>query len=538
MDAASRSRRGACVARARLLIPLLLLTTCALFLLPGLGKNVMSREQELRVALTARTMVETGDWLRPVYRGEPRFRKPPLMYWIVGAAYRVAGTTASAAVARWPSALAGLLMAGFFYAAVRTDMGRHRAAVAALVCTTSFIFLKQARSAETDVVFTLGTAAAAWAVYRALREPSNGRWWLVAGLASGLGFMTKGPAAIVLPVLAGLAFWFTQPSANRAAWRWRGWLGALTIGAVLVLPWYLFILQDPTAASQVRNELSRAAAESEHKGPLIYYTYTLLHAMAPWSLALPAALFYGWRNRARPMLRFALLWLGPSFIVLSLMDSKQIHYAVLLVPPASLLVGHLLGAGLNGRGPIRRAAHAWTRALGAIGAFAGLALLTTPVWMGLSRWLYGWGLLALIAGVLATRQKSSPTLRFALVTLAFLSTSHGVANLVMPTQNKEWVIPAAMQPASPDLAQAPTLFVTGPRHAIAEFYAGRALTVKETPQRAWSAMGSGDALIVVTSGRNASAPDLPAPPLVERTGDRMRCDILMKTVADQVKTRR
>ena len=152
--------------------------------------------------------------------------------------------------------------------------------------------------------------------------------------------------------------------------------------------------------------------------------------------------------------------------------------------------------------------------------------------MGLSRWLYGWGLITLIAGVVAVHRNGSATLRVALVTLALLSASHGVANLVMPRQNKEWVIPAAIRQIGPELTHAPRLFATGPRNAISEFYAGRALTVKDSPEKAWTAMVAGDVLIAVASGRNAQAPGLPTPPRVQQVGARMRCDIVAKPQAN------
>jgi len=82
----------------------------ALLLFPGLGGPVVHREQELRVLLTARDMAEGGNWIIPHFLGEPRLRKPPLMYWLVAAADRIAGTTHSPLISRAPSAAAGILL--------------------------------------------------------------------------------------------------------------------------------------------------------------------------------------------------------------------------------------------------------------------------------------------------------------------------------------------------------------------------------------------------------------------------------------------
>lgn len=519
--ATSRSNR-------RWLIPLLLLLIVAAFLLPGLGRQIMAREQELRVALTARTMAEGGDWVRPEYLGEPRLRKPPLMYWAVAAAYKAASTTASPTVARRPSALAGLALVGLLYALTAAHLGRRRAAVSALACGTSFIFLKQARLAETDVLLCLGTAVATLALFRALSSRARGWWWL-AGLASGVGFMTKGPAALVLPLAAALLYTLTTPSA-RPSWRsWAPW-GGLLLGLALVLPWYAVILGDPAGLAQVRDELKRATATSEHPGPALYYTYTLLHAMAPWSFALPFALVQAWRRRHRAIIRFALAWLGSSFLVLSLMDSKQIHYALLMVPPGSLLVGHLLGSAWAGRAGPRQTANR------ILVAFLWSSLLLGAAVVGLA-WCPAFALpkmpiiaCGLTACVLSFRGLRSPAPlgRLLGLTGALLALSWGAANVVMPLQARERVMEEAIRDAAADLKAAPQVMFHGPRNAIAEFYAGRSLDLIDDPVRAWARARTGAGLLVVTRGDPPEPPRIPVPPDYSAAVPKLRCDIWIK----------
>jgi len=38
---------------------------------------------ECFVSITAREMLESGDWIMPTYNGEPRLEKTPLSYWLV-----------------------------------------------------------------------------------------------------------------------------------------------------------------------------------------------------------------------------------------------------------------------------------------------------------------------------------------------------------------------------------------------------------------------------------------------------------------------
>jgi 4-amino-4-deoxy-L-arabinose transferase-like glycosyltransferase len=64
---------------------LLPLALSAVAVLPYLSRPVLARHKELRVALTARHMVESGDWITPESLDHLRLRKPPLMYWAMAA---------------------------------------------------------------------------------------------------------------------------------------------------------------------------------------------------------------------------------------------------------------------------------------------------------------------------------------------------------------------------------------------------------------------------------------------------------------------
>lgn len=507
--------------------PLLVLLTGAAFLLPGLDRPTMNREQELRVALTARTMAEGGDWVRPEFLGEARLRKPPLMYWAVASAYRFAGTTSSAAVARLPSALAGLLTMALLYTLVAPALGRRRAALTALICGTSFIFIKQARLAETDILLGLGTTMAALAWYHALTRP--GRWptWLLAGVASGLGFLSKGPAALALPLLAALVFTLTTPRA-RAAWSAGKTSAFVLLFLLIALPWYAIILGDPEGLAQVRDEIRRAATTSEHSGPLLYYFYTLFQACAPWSLALPGAMYWGWRRRRRPFIRFALGWLGSSLLVLSLLDSKQVHYALLLVPPVSALVADWLGSAWSGHSRRHTSATRMWTFFSALALAGGLALLGVAAWGDLTlplRPLVISGLYATLAGLVALWLRRTAGLRLVLFTCAWLTLTWCTALRVMPVLTRERVIEEAILLSRGNLQQASHIIFCGPRNAIAEFYADRRLEVVMDINRAWRKAKPGDAVIVV------ARPDqmhLPAEPVLMQSGVRMSCAILIK----------
>src|SRR5205823_3698154 len=120
-----------------------------------------------------REMVATGDWLTPRLNGVKYFEKPPLHYWLVGAAFRLLGETELAA--RLPCALAaigGLLLVYAFGAAC---FGAETGLLAALMLAVSPLYFILGRMDIIDtplmVFYTLGMAA--WGL--ALLQPDRAR---------------------------------------------------------------------------------------------------------------------------------------------------------------------------------------------------------------------------------------------------------------------------------------------------------------------------------------------------------------------------
>lgn len=447
-----------------------------LFFLPALGTGVIQREQELRVALTARSMAEGGSWLTPEYLGQLRIRKPPLMYWAVAVAYKVGGATDSARLARLPSALAGVGLALLVYYIARGFWGQKRGLLAGILCATSVIILRQARLAETDVMLTLWVTLAVWSGYRALFTASDSRWMIASGLAAGLGFMTKGPAALALPMLAWLSGAIfcarARPMQRRAATRLLLWLAlALLVSA----PWYLYLLARAGSLVQLRQELSATFGDTtRHAGPWYYYFYSFFQAFAPWCLLLPTALIAAWRKaRGATALCFTLGWFISSFATLSLTSSKQIHYTTLLVPAASMLVAWHLGFFFTR--PSRRVR--WS--------VAALALFWVLV----------------------------------------ISTAY----FVTPQREPKQAILDALSQCQAEVHAATRVALVGPHRATVEFHAGRPIMDMDSLREAWRRTRAGDLIVVNNADRDM--PDLPGASTMLGEADvrGLRCVIWQRT---------
>src|SRR5215510_11285635 len=91
---------------------LLFLAIAALYLY-GLGVLPLVGPDEPRYAEVAREMLARRDLITPTLGGLPWFEKPPLLYWMMMASYRVFGANEFAA--RLGPAICGLLTGFFVY---------------------------------------------------------------------------------------------------------------------------------------------------------------------------------------------------------------------------------------------------------------------------------------------------------------------------------------------------------------------------------------------------------------------------------------
>jgi 4-amino-4-deoxy-L-arabinose transferase-like glycosyltransferase len=324
------------------------------FLLPSADLAPLERA-EIYFLDGARTMVESGDWVVPRYRGEPFFDKPPLTYWLVAASFEAFGFTLAAARLAPALAALGTLLASVWLGSMLLD--RRRALSGGLALVTTLAFVSFGRIAMSDMLLAFWTTLA---VALGVRLYAGAPAWLgpLLGLVLGLGFLTKGPIALILPGL-GLAL---------LAWRERGrglplsraWLAvSVAAFAAVSLSWFAAVAArlgaGPLAYFFLHENIERFAGETYDSGRAFwYYLPTYLAEGAPWSLFLPPALLAlrritTGREAPAPALSggpaFLFQWLLLMLVPLSLSRGKIDYYLLPLYPAASLLVGAYLHEG-------------------------------------------------------------------------------------------------------------------------------------------------------------------------------------------------
>jgi len=342
---------------------------CAVFL-TRLGDHGLVEPDEGRYASIAREMAAGGDWLVPHLNGIPHFQKPPVIYWATALSFRCFGFNEAAA--RLPSALAGLGILALTFAIGRKLYDAKTGIGAVLILIAALEFFGHARMLTPDMMMSFWITAAVWCLVK--HRLGEGRTWVwLFFVAMGLGFLTKGPMALVVPISAALVWRLAAgPAGRRLPWI-LGMPVTLTIG----LSWFaILVFRDPQLKSYFLGyELVQRFTSNVHgrSKPFWFFAPVLLIGFIPWSpslVAMAGTVIRRWRTGWRPAGNawFLAGWIVPPLIVLSLSGSKLLTYVIPLFPP--LAIALTLWARQCQRGA--RWAHAVSALLVALAAIAAL----------------------------------------------------------------------------------------------------------------------------------------------------------------------
>ena len=150
-------------------------------------------------------MVESGDYITPVYHEKKRFAKPILYYWMVVSSYKIFGI--SLASARLPSVLFGTLSIGLIFLLARRLFDSRVGLISAFILPSIYLHFQISRWATTDMALSFFVLLALYFFVLLFQTDfQKNIYAYLFYLSMGLGFMVKGPPAILIPGLTALGF--------------------------------------------------------------------------------------------------------------------------------------------------------------------------------------------------------------------------------------------------------------------------------------------------------------------------------------------
>jgi len=318
---------------------LLILIVACCVLVPGIAQTKFFDRDEGWYAQVSREMIESGDRLIPRYLGEVWLGKPPALYWMVLASYRVFGESEwQARLVSVVSMSASALLAGLLGARL---FGRRAGMVAGLTFITFGLPIVVGKMLLADALMLVLTLAAVVMHFeladRGVTHLRAALYWL----AIGLGVLVKGPATLLFAGGFAIALLCTK--------NWRGWIGDwrwwlwLPSGLIVALPWYVYLAGqagDTLAGQLLWYEcFARFLGDSHiHNSPPGLCLLVSLAGLLPWTPLVPISLVLAFKQRNnQSAIRLLLIWLVIPWVVVELMRAKLPHYVMPCYVPLAIL---------------------------------------------------------------------------------------------------------------------------------------------------------------------------------------------------------
>ncbi len=301
---------------------------------------------ETRYLSVAWEMWQRHDFLVPYLNDIAYSHKPPLLFWLIHAAWSVTG------VHDWPARLVPPLLA--LLVIIQSTVLARRLWPSLSVEIQSFVpwlilggwfFILFMTLVQFDLLLTV-FALLAWQGLL-LADNRQCRGWLITGFAAGLGVLAKGPVILLFVVpVALLAPWWRGEPTHRSGY--FGLLASLIIAAAIALAW---ALPAGFAGGEAYREAifwgqsaGRVVDSFAHRSPWWLYLLALPSMLLPW-LFWPAI----WRAMGsagsaldEPGTKFIFAVVIPALLVFSLISGKQPKYLLPILPLLALLLARLL----------------------------------------------------------------------------------------------------------------------------------------------------------------------------------------------------
>jgi len=300
---------------------------------------------EAKNSVCAREMLERGDLIVPTFNQELRTDKPPLHYYFMQMAYLIFGVNEFSA--RFFSVIMGVLTILTTWWLATRYLGPRTGFYSALVLLSSLHFILQFHMAVPDpyLIFFITIGLALFYVYYIEESPLC---LLLAYLFFGLGTLTKGPVAIVIPGSSILIFLLIN---KKLSWKYfmslkPHWI--LGVFLLVILPWYLLVSLK-TNGEWIRefflyHNVNRYTDSMEGHGAIFLVTpLMVIFGVLPFSIFVVQSFRLGWRKRKeKKLLLFSIVIILTIVVFFSISSTKLPNYTVPAYPFLAVLIGNYL----------------------------------------------------------------------------------------------------------------------------------------------------------------------------------------------------
>ncbi len=300
---------------------------------------------EARNSEAAREILVSGNYIVPYFNGQLRTDKPPLHYFFMTLGYKLFGINSFGA--RFFSGVFGALTILMTYWGVKRRLGNQQAWIVALILLSSLFFVQEFHLAVPDPYLIFFVSVSLFCFFDFYVSKKR-KWLWLAYIAVGLGVLTKGPIAVVLPVLVIPVFLLLKKDFNlKSIFSMRPISGLLLVLAI-ASPWY-YLVHEATQGKWTQgfffdHNISRFSSEKEGHGGLFILTplYVVL-GLLPFSVFIIQGFANAWLLRKNDdFILFSFVVSSITILFFSIASTKLPNYPMPCYPFMAVLIGSYL----------------------------------------------------------------------------------------------------------------------------------------------------------------------------------------------------
>lgn len=307
--------------------------------------DIDNRDQAMQ-GLYVLDVVQKGSFFLPTQCGQPT-TKPPFYTWVAAAVSLALGKVTDFTI-KLPAVFSGLGVVFITFLIAEMLFSKEVGLFAGLVLTLNVHFAYLSGIARTDMMLCLFISFSLYSFLLAYRQRNEKSIYnILLFVAMGLGSITKGPVAFLLPLLVILIFLFFMRDLK--------WLKSMRLGLgttillLIILGWFIpalgiggrkffnIIVLD----EMVNYFLGTGWAQTRQIKPYFFIGH-FFEKFLPWSLFVPSALARYWKSKngtEKYGLLFSIVWFLTIMTFFSISKGRRSDYILPLYPAAALIVG-------------------------------------------------------------------------------------------------------------------------------------------------------------------------------------------------------
>lgn len=299
----------------------------------------LTQPDELKYVEISREMLETGNYLYPLYNYELYLHKGPLYFYIIIFFQKIFGENNFSFI--FPSQLFSILILIFFYKFLKLfEVKEEEILLSILILFSSVQFHFLSKAVRMDILLTFFVIFSYYLLFLKLYKDKK-NLEIFFGLSFSLALLTKGPVSFIWFWAVPLIYAFFERDKRVFKFIFHPLTLIFSFFPVFIWLYILFnkLGFEPFLEIFQRQTLGRIHSSFAHKEPFHYYFYILPLSFFPFTFFLPFSFI---NKKIYKENRFFVIWFFVPFIIFSLFSGKLSIYLLPLSFSVSLFLSKFL----------------------------------------------------------------------------------------------------------------------------------------------------------------------------------------------------